>query len=197
MADPSTIDFDPNRLVNIDFGATPTAARLQRIKIHDIEIDDHFTDGGLTTVGPRWPGGNPIGAAWLASRICDRLKPTPTRVRAGGHEYEYTSYQYFEGEQHDRRFYGFHARIIDTQGSVTRVELWNRGTSISDPQHPASAWWFDLNAVADPNHTVINPIGKVLEGALFLDAHTVGLIQVSDPKIPPYKGELRLLGPKS
>ncbi len=190
MADPIAGGWSAAALVDIDLGMTPSGVRTGRIKVADVTVDDHLSDGGLTMIGPRWPGGAMIGGLWLASRVWDGLgakQPPFPPPRAGGRGYEYTSIQYFDNEQGNRRFYGFHGRISGTQGPLTRVDLWNPGTSAANPVTPAGSWWIDLAASADPNHTQINP--KQPDGAVFLDAATVTATPlITQPKLPVLKG---------
>ena len=189
-ADPTAIGWNPAMLLRTDLSATPSAARLGRITVRDIRIDDHVHDGGLTTIGPRWPGGSMVGGAWLASTVWDAAgaaQPQLPAARAGGRDYEYTSIQYFDNEQGNRRFYGFHGRITNAQAHLLRVDIWHPGTSISNPTRPAGSWWIDLATSADPTFTQIN--ASKPEGAVFLDATTVTATPlITGPKLPPYKG---------
>jgi len=105
-----------------------------------------------------------------------------------GHAYEYETVQYFDGEQGNRRFYGFHASVLQEQAPLSLVQIWNPGAGARGAP-PAGAWWLDLKAAADPNTP---PLVAGTPGPLFLDVATVKLITTFEPKLPPYHGAFAL-----
>jgi hypothetical protein len=60
--DPALSGFSASALIPVDLANNPSAARAGTIAIGAIEVDDHRVDGGLTTVGPRFPLGATVGA---------------------------------------------------------------------------------------------------------------------------------------
>jgi len=185
--DPSHVNWDRELMYTVNLSMTPSAAIAGQIKVSQIEVDDYAGSGGRTTIGPMWPNGTSIGGCWLSDNYLAKLgtKPKPAIPNgASGHGYEYQTIQYFEGEQQNRRFYGFHAQLVQTQGHLSLVEVWNPGTG-SGPAKPAGAWWLDLTADADPNTPPLEPHKPA---ALFLDANTVRNLTMFEPKLPPFKG---------
>jgi hypothetical protein len=185
--DPSTINWDRSLLYSVDLSLTPSAALAGRISVSQIDVDDFTANGGRTTIGPLWPSGNTIGACWVSDNYLSRAaaKARPGKpATADGHGYEYTAMQYFDGEQNNRRFYGFHARVLQVQGNLSLAEIWNPGTG-SGTSPSAGTWWLDLAADADPNTPALV---QGQPGALYLDATKVGQIALFEPKLPPYKG---------
>ena len=183
--DPAQLNWDRSLLYTIDLSKTPSSAIAGHIKVSQIEVDDHTGGGGRTTIGPMWPGGTSIGACWLSDNYLAKLGTKPgLPTGGGGHSYEYMTIQYFDGEQHNRRFYGFQANLVQVQGHLSLVEIWNPGTG-SGSAKPAGSWWLDLKASTDPNTHPLSP-GK--PGAMFLEVSTVRTLRVFDPKLPPYVG---------
>ena len=185
--DPAHLDWDRSLLYTVNLSMTPSAAIAGHIKVSQIEVDDHTGSGGRTTIGPLWPSGTSIGACWLSDSYLAGLGTKARPVMASGihgHPHEFMTIQYFEGEQQNRRFYGFHANLLQTQGHLSLVEIWNPGTG-SGTAKPAGTWWLDLKADADPNTP---PLAPNKPAALFLDATTVRNLTMFEPKIPPYKG---------
>lgn len=187
-ADPSTLGWDRAQLRALDLAMTPSAALAGRIPATLIEVDDHTTSHGRTTLGPLFPGGAMIGAAWVTEGYLAKLGlPVPVAAPEGGSgfAYEYTTVQYFDGEQGNRRFHGFHARVLQVQAPLSLVQLWSPGTGAAGAG-PVGAWWLDLAAVADPRTP---PLTVGLPGALLLETPTVALLAtVIDPKLPPFHG---------
>lgn len=198
--------FAESALVPVDLAMNLSAARAGKISYKDIQVDDHRQDGGLTTVGPYFPTGAMIGACWLTDTYYEQLDFKPPRQPKSApndaYDYELTSYQYYGGEQNDRRFYGFHANIIDVKGPLSHVAIWNAGTGKVD-KDPAGTWWLDLAAVALPPEApsargkgkgkgkeVRPPRGgasasvAVTAGPLFLEAATVKSLKLFEPKRP-------------
>jgi hypothetical protein len=188
--DPAQVNWDPLAQVATNLSRTPAAAIAGKIKSSEVEVDDFTAHGGRNTIGPVWPGAAVIGACWLRNTVWEALdpkyRPAFPAPKASGHPYEYTTVQYLDGEQDNRRFYGFHAKAISTKANLTLVELWNPGTGIANPK-PAGSWWLDLAAVSDPNGPHIEPV-KQPEGALFLEPKTVQSLNLFEPKLPKLVG---------
>jgi hypothetical protein len=186
--DPGGIGWDRMQLRPLDLARTASAARAGQLPPAEIEVDDHTTSGGRTTIGPLWPDGATIGAAWVTASYLARVGwKVPPDVPAGGsgHGYEYTTVEYFDGEERDRRFHGFHANVRQVQATLSLVELWSPGTGAGGAA-PVGAWWLDLAAVADPK---LPPLAVGVPGAVLLDAPTVALLAtIIDPKLPPFRG---------
>lgn len=176
--------FDTTRVVPCDLSMTPSAARQGLITPQQIQCDNYRSEGGLNGIGPRFPGGQMIGPMWLSDLYAQTIG-SPAYATAGMYDYEQMMTMYFERELGDRTFIGFHARIVQTQGSLSLVEIWNGGTAQSSTA-PAGRWWLDVAAVSDPTYTTISPTNPV--GALFLDRDTVGQLPLFWPKKPPGYG---------
>jgi hypothetical protein len=186
--DPAKSNWDRSLLNTIDLALTPSAATAGRIQVAQIEVDDFTANGGHTTIGPMWPGGAMIGGCWVSDHYLTKLGgKLTTAVRSAsfpGHDYEWIAVQYFDGEQQNRRFHGVHANVVQTQGPLSLVELWNPGTGATPK--PAGRWWLDLTAGAD--HTTAPALAPNQPGALFLDPITISHTTLIDPKIPPFRG---------
>lgn len=190
--DPATIyRYAQAALVPVDLAKNVSAARAGRIGWDEIEADDHRQDGGRTTIGPMFPTGAMIGACWLAENYWARLPNKPPRQPASApndaYDYELTTHQYYDNEQGNRRFYGYHARVKSVNGPLSEVEIWNAGTGRVG--QPAGTWWIDLKADALPvgEGTTIDAPGSV--GALFLVSTTASTIALAGPKKPPLYGD--------
>jgi len=186
--DPNNLNWANNLLVPIDLSKNPTAARQGVIPVADIIVDDDLLSGGLTEVGPLFPLGRPVGACWLRDTYWNALganKP-PRLPSADWYDYELTSVQYWDGELGDRRFFGFHARILAVQGALAHVKVWQPGWSKASNSRVAAIAWLDLSQVADPNFTTIHNQND--EGALFIDRDTAKSLVTMRPKLPASQG---------
>jgi hypothetical protein len=119
-----------------------------------------------------------IGAIWVSeSYLAANGLTTPS------HEFQLV--QYFDGEQQNRRFYGFQASVLQTQAHLSQVQLWQPGTGASTAP-PAGTWWLDLGAHADPT-TPPPSVGQ--PAPLYLDSKAaLQLGGTTDPKLPPFVG---------
>jgi hypothetical protein len=186
-SDPAQLNWDRALLNTVDLSMTPSAAIAGRIKVSEIEVDDHTGSGGRTTIGPMFPSGTSIGACWVS----DSYMVKTARKAAGvtnGNSYEYMTIQYFDGEQQNRRFYGFQANLVQTKGDLSLVQIWNPGTG-SGTAAPAGTWWLDLTADADPATPALVPNKPA---ALFLDVRTVRQMTTFETKLPRYQGAVAL-----
>jgi hypothetical protein len=185
-SEPGQVDWNPLAMIPTNLSRTPEAALAGKIKSSEVEVDDHTSHGGRTTIGPLWPSTSVIGACFVRDTVWQALDPThrPTfpPPSASGHDYEYTMVQYLDGELDNRRFYGFHARAVSTKDHLTLVELWNPGTGVANPT-PAQSLWLDLAAVTDPNGPRVDPV-KQPQGPIFLEHKQVQSIAFIEPKYP-------------
>ena len=180
--DPGQLGWDRSLIHTIDLAKSTAAGLAGQIAIGDIEVDDHISAGGRTTIGPLWPGGNTIGGCWVSDSYLTRNK-----LVAPGDELRVV--QYF-GEQGNRRFHGFQARVLQTQGQLSLVQLWNPGTAAATAS-PAGTWWLDLAADADP---ATPPPSANQTGPLYLDTKASAQLVTFEPKLPPYRGGFALTG---
>jgi hypothetical protein len=155
----------------------------------------------MTTIGPRFPDGRIMGAAWLESTFFDKLPanlkpervPTTPPIAMQCYDYELTSVLYWDGAMANRRFYGFYAQIvIPNQNGLTQVTIWPAGKSLVPSIQPLGSYWIDFAKSAHPiapGLTQIGPNpGDPKQGALFLDRPTSTLLALGGPKVPPFMG---------
>ena len=79
-----------------------------------------------------------IGACWVSETYL-----TANGLTAPSHEFQLV--QYLDGEQQNRRFYGFQANVLQTQNHLSLVQLWHPGTGAGTAP-PAGTWWLDSSA---------------------------------------------------
>jgi hypothetical protein len=175
--DPAQLAWNRALLHKVDLGKATSAALAGQIAVADVEVDDHATSGGRTTIGPLWPAGNAIGACWVSEGYLTR-----SGLTAPGHEFQLV--QYFGGEQQNRRFYGFQANVLQQASHLSLVQLWNPGTGATSAP-PAGTWWLDLGAHADPGAP---PPAPNQPAPLYLDTKATSQLVTFDPKLPPFKG---------
>lgn len=194
--DPATLGWAQGSLIETDLAKNLSALRAGKISLAELHVDDHRVDGGLTSLGPLFPTGATIGAVWLSEIYYQTLggnKPPrlPGRLANDYYEYELTSLQYLDGEQGDRRFYGFHAHIkAAAQPNLSLVQIWNPGSARTNPK-PAGEYWLELDKVAHPVEPGATAIatGGTTTGALFLDEATTKSLALRVPKIPWFLAE--------
>jgi hypothetical protein len=178
-SDPAERQWDRSHLRRVDLAKTVSAALAGQIPVAQVEVDDHTTKGGRTTIGPRFPGGTMIGAIWVSESYL-----AANQLTAPSHEFQLV--QYFDGEQQNRRFYGFQASVVQTQNQLSLVQLWHPGTGASTAP-PAGTWWLDLSAHADPSAP---PPSAGQPAPLYLDSKAASQLVTTDPKIPAGIGTL-------
>lgn len=206
---PTTCSFwpdDPARIgwtaaqFAVDLAKNPEAVRRGLIAAKDVEVDDHaaYKTGGLTTIGPMFPGGATVGLCYVEESRCAALgKFDPRSATDAGNPYEWCTVVYHDdqGTPKDlvgRRFHGFHAEIHKSFGNVAIVSVWARGTSAS--KAPMGTWTIDMMAHAHPVAAGFTQIGvaqgQPRTGALFLEllAGGGGVIPFDNPKNPRYIG---------
>src|ERR1700733_166461 len=174
--DPAKLGFAAGALIPIDLGKNPQAVRTNAIKPADIQADDYagYTFGGLTKIGPMFPGGVMTGACWVESTYWASLAAKGMQPAFGDAQcrpYELTSVLYWQGALAGRRFNGVHAVIHSVQGALANVSIWQPGSSLIPGQPPLSTSWLDLAAVAHPIEKGFTEIGVATgnptSGALF------------------------------
>jgi len=179
--DPTQLGWDRSLLHKVDLMKTPSAAHANQIPVSQVEVDDHFSRGGRTTIGPLWPSGTTIGACWVSESYLAKNGLTPP-------SHEFQLMQYFDGEQQNRRFYGFQGTVLQQQSHLSLVQLWHPGTGTAGAP-PAGTWWLDLGADADPNTPPPSPNQPA---PLYLDARATSRLVTFDPKLPAFQGAFEL-----
>jgi hypothetical protein len=190
--EPGKLSWDHKALIEIDLAKSPTAARAGRIKVDDIDVDDHDIYGGMTKIGPLFPDGKTIGACWITEDAWRRSTGRALDPNPDCHDYELKHVLYWSGPLAKRRFQGFHAEITSEKGTHALVTLWHAGQSKVPGARPAGTWWIDLDADAmpiEPGFTTIGVGAHPKVGALFLDLRHAHTIQMRGPKLPPFTGE--------
>lgn len=185
--DPAQIGWNSPQ-VTVDLSKNPEAARRGLISEADVQVDDHASlgTGGLTRIGPMFPGGTMIGAVYVEQK----LMATKGLAEPGPRPYEWCTIQYYASEPApltNRRFYGFHAQIQSITGSIAVVSLWARGTSATPGQQPMGTWALDLAQYAHPTVATLAQISTAGQaGPLYLDARagSGGVVQFDGPKTP-------------
>jgi len=189
--DPAQIGWTSPQ-VPVDLSKNPDAVRRGAIAEPDVQADDHASlgTGGMTKIGPMFPGGTMIGAVYLQ----ESYMPSKGLAPPGPRPYEWCTIQYYASEPApltSRRFHGFHAQILSVTSGISMVSVWARGTSSIPGQAPMGTWPIDLNRWAHPVGPGVTQIATPGQaGALFLDAlaGAAGVIQFDWPKIPKAYG---------
>jgi hypothetical protein len=185
--DPNTIGWG-SPMIGTDLSKTPWAAARNECSYREIQCDDHRTDEGLTSIGPRFPQGTSVGGMWLSDFYLRVLaERAPVFAPPDCWPYELTSLAYIDPPNRPQRFYGFHAKIVNMSGTVAEVELWQPGRS--KVERPFGCYWFDLAQDAHPvaaGATQISQTGQ--EGALFLNEVATTKTGPRFPKIPYWLG---------
>ena len=193
--DPSSggIAWSSASLKDVDLSKTPSAARAGLIAWTDVQVDDYTLNGGLTTIGPLFPGGQVIGAVWLAEAYMNKLGLGPANQPSHAHPHELRSILYDGDPKYkNRRFQGFHAKIVGTPAAaggqkVTRVQIWNAGAARGGGH--SGHWWLDLDDIADTTESEVG--SKAAEGSLYLDSDMKQIYLAgggTGPKLPPSQG---------
>lgn len=212
--EPIDHDFDPSRLISVDLSRTPNAAAAREISWDAVEVDDCAVGphGRLegSTVGPRWPEMQLVGAVYLEESVARRLPPAarppcpPTGM--GGRDYEFKRVVYWSqgaDPRAGRRYIGHHAEILEESGVLARVAVFKSGMS-DRPDAVATTMWIDLSSPdecdAGPDSLTRIAVGSgAKKGALFLAAGRVvdgragsaGTENAGggNPKFPRFSGE--------
>jgi hypothetical protein len=203
---PTTCSFwpdDPARIgwgspqFQVDLSMNPEAVRRGLITPADVWVDDHaaYKTGGLTTIGPMFPGGATVGLCYVEESRCAALGAFDPRSvgTTGGQPYEWCTVVYHDdvgtpAALAGRRFHGFHAEIHKSFGTVAIVSVWARGTSAT--KGPMGTWTLDLAVHAHPVAAGFTQIGvaqgQPKTGAVFLEvmAGGGGVIPFDNPKNP-------------
>lgn len=195
--DPTTTSptYDTSKLITNDISKNPYAYNHGTITFASVKVDDAPANNGWTTVGPTWPGGTMTAAIGLESGFYNALsagvKPSRVPPGGGGHDYEYTTVQYFAGGMSNRRFAGFYVEIQSITGTSAYCKTWAAGTGNAGGA-AAGTWLFDLSANAMPIETGFTQVGvgatDPRNGALFLDSSAYTGVGLSGPKLPQSLG---------
>jgi hypothetical protein len=197
--DPAKLGWAPGQLFPVDLAKNPEAVRRGLIGATDVEVDDHaaYKTGGLTTIGPMFPGGATVGLCYVEENHCAKLgKYDPRTGTDAGNPYEWCTVVYHDDQTTPpplagRRFHGFHAEIHKNFGGTAIVSVWARGTSAT--KSPMGTWTIDMNQ-AHPVAAGFTQIGvaqgQPKTGALFLEllAGGGGVIPYDTPKSPKWMG---------
>lgn len=190
----SAINWDPSKMVSVDLSKTPSAARAKQITWADVQVDDYPMSGGLTTIGPLFPGGQTIGAVWLSETYMKKIGLATTRKPAHAHDHELRSIVYDGDPKYgDRRFQGFHAKVVGAPATaagqqLTRLQIWNAGAGKAGGH--SGTWWLDLDDIADVAESDVGAKGAP-EGSLYLDSGKKQIYLAgggTGPKLPPSSG---------
>ncbi len=197
---PDDVGFDPSGLIRVDLAMNTQAARDGKVPWSRVLVDEHvdYDGGGATTIGPLWPDAAYVGAAYLSAEFLAGLPPeyrppvVPVGFESQARPYEFTSAVYWGEGGLLRRYYGFHARILDATTGGTRVALYHAGQSRIAVQ-PACEVTIDLGAraqcdahVGDGGLTEIGGgDGAAREGALYVDWRLAAEFGLRFPKLPP------------
>ena len=198
--DPAVLAWDPTRQIAVDLAKNPEAARRGIIATNEIQADDYsgYAHGGLTQIGPMWPGGRMTGACYLESAYYNGLANKPNRIPPGfqGRAYELTTVLYWAGGLAGRRFIGVHAAIKNKQGARALVDIWEPGTSQIANKPAFGTYWIDFGAHVHPIEPDFTEIGvgptDPQIGAAFVDATVLRAVSLRVPKVPPYLGAFLL-----
>ena len=198
--DPAVLGWDPAKQYHVDLGKNPEAARRGLIRIDEIQADDYagYSHGGLTQIGPMWPGGKLSGACYVESNHWNNYGARkPKRVAAGvqAHQYEFSTVLYWDGDLAGRRFIGLHAEIRQPppKGSTRAVvAVWAPGTSQVPGKAPHGTFVIDFATDVHPIEPDFTEIGinagDPQTGALFLSSNTFGAMSAPGSKTPRWLG---------
>ena len=190
--DPNKLKWDPTLLVKVDLAKNPEAVRQGTIAPGAVEVDDFagYNTGGLTRIGPIFPGGATMGTCYLEDSKCAALGAHDPRSTPRA--YEWVTVVYHDGPMAGRRFHGFHGNVVNANGNLGLVSLFPRGMSATAGAAPFGTFWLDFPAFVhpvEPGLTGITPV-KGQQGAIFIDAKAGGggPSIFDGPKTPRYAG---------
>ncbi len=190
--DPVKLKWDPALLVKVDLAKNPEACRQGKIAPGDVEVDDFvgYGHGGLTHIGPRFPGGAVLGTLFLEESRCGALGAYDPRKSPNAHEW--ATVYYYDGPLAGRRFHGFHGTVVKANGSLGLVSLGARSAAAGAA--PSGTYWLDFAAHVHPaDGTLPGITPKVGDtGAVFID--TRASIGFDPPKNPRWTGGLVVAG---
>lgn len=191
--------YDPARTIMLDLSKSPGDLAAAGQSIAGAEIDDYYTDGGLTRLGPRYPGaarddnGHASDASvWLTEgkfKEAQALLVGPDYVpRPGTHSYQWQSILVANDPSNPatwRRYAGYHARRIAVDGKGrTVLKVWEALTNLTS-EAGAKDVVVDL---ADP--TCCDAVASTAfgandqDGALFLEWSFAKERNLLSPKLP-------------
>lgn len=193
---PDLFSWDQAKLVPVDLGKNPEAARRGLIKVDEIQADDFsgYCQSGLTQIGPMYPSGKMVGLVGLEEDYWNKLGASKPPIPTGtGFEYEYKAVVYWDGPLAGRRFVGLHAEVVSiAKGTDTAaVAIWTPGTGQTKSK-PFGTFWIDFGKdvhPVEPGFTTIElSRGTGQLGALFVDSiwHRAALLP--PPKAPHAAG---------
>ena len=181
--EPVDHDFDPALLVRVDLAYTPSAAAAKEISWEAVQVDDCFSGpNGVvsgTTLGPRWPELQLMGAVYIECGFWESLpaavRPACPPAGMDGQRQEYMTTVYWpdiDDPRAGRRYAGHCAEILREQGPLARVAVYPPGRSTQPGVRPVTMW-IDLTSSeqCDAGADSLTTIGvgdAPKRGALFL-----------------------------
>ncbi len=181
--EPTDHGFDKKLLISVDLSRTPSAAAAGEIGWEEVEVDDCMLspsgEPSGTTLGPRWPELQLVGAVNLEMNLWKRLpeerRPACPTPGAQGRDYEFMSVVYWPETDDPRagmRYMGHHGEILEEQGTLARIAIYPPGASLCPSVQPM-AMWIDLASPeqCDAGEHSLTQIGVgdgAKSGALFL-----------------------------
>jgi hypothetical protein len=195
--DPSdkAIDWDIKLAYPVDLAMNASAARLGRIPWDQVQVDDHSINGGLTSIGPLFPGGTVIGGVWLHEQYMNKIGLATSSKPQHAHDHELRCIVYCGDKKFgDRRFQGFHARVVGAPAKagtqqMRRLQVWDAGHAKA--KGDAAMWWVDMEDAADTNESTVGSQSAAMEGSLYLDVGKRAALLAgggNGPKLPPAQG---------
>lgn len=188
--DPVKLKWDPKLLVQVDLANNPESCRQGKIAPGQVEVDDFagYGTGGLTRIGPMYPGGAVLGTVYLEDSRCGALGANDPRKAPNA--YEWATVVYYDGPLAGRRFHGFNGTVHKATGNLALVSLAPRSAGAGSA--PSGTYWLDFAAhvhPADPALPSITPTPGAV-GAVYIDVRAGGGggIGFDPPKNPRYLG---------
>ncbi len=195
LRDPYEISYDHNQTISIDLGQTPTKDFTK------VEVDDFTSEGGLTSIGPKFPGSRRMeGGVWLTGAKAVQAKQ---RLGAGGYppiaetaDYRWKSILTRDsaaGAPSFRRYMGFHAELLARDPSgICQFRVWSTSGDIALPGDGKliHVHLGDVTRCWKPDSAAFANLGSA--GALFLELDFAIAGDLVAPKLPKGYGGARL-----
>lgn len=185
-------EFDPRKQIEVDLAKNTKDVPAAQWAT-DVDVDKQ-TDGGWTTIGPRFHAGPYVGAAYLSERLVNQYAP----VLASWPPTPDAIYQYQAILRSDNgtltRFHGFKVVVVTAaRGNHAHLAFIRVGET-APVGGRAAARWIDLSDsdVSDPASngfttiTAASTPGTV--GALFLRSEVMAAGAPHNPKVPRGEG---------
>lgn len=191
--DPSSgsISWSASQLFSLDLGQTPSRAAAGHCSWDDVDVDDFTLQGGLTTLGPMYPGGAMIGCVWLTEAFMKRNSLPESQKPGHAHGYELRMVLYADSANKVRRFQGFHAQVLTPRsGKLTQLRVWNAGAGRANGH--SGVFGLDLDEISDTTESTVKGSSSAgADGSLYVDVEKKTIYLASGgtgPKIPKAQG---------